>query len=151
MKSPKTKKINNRINYKLLIRLKLVVKASGAVFSACVFFGFFPPQVADVCARKTKATTVTPNIIKSLSVAFPEPVFFFFFFLLLCRSVMEWHELQIIVMYPLMRKNVIWSCWTLSLIDKGERSPEMIQMALAHAAECRRKKAGFSILLLRST
>lgn len=42
---------------------------------------------------------------------------------------MEWHELQIIVMYPLMRKNVIWRWLTLSLIDKGERSPEMIQMA----------------------
>lgn len=46
-----------------------------------------------------------------------------------------------------MRKNVIWRWIALSLIDKGERSPEMIRNGM-RAAECRVQKACFSILLL---
>ena len=108
---------NNHINSKLLIHGNLGPSERRV------------PCTDSQVTEKTRAQLAL-NITEFVSCVF-RSVF--------CRSVMEWHELQIIVMYPLMRKNVIWRWLTLSLIDKGERSPEMIQMARG-AAECCCKK-----------
>lgn len=57
-------------------------------------------------------------------------------------------------MYPIMRKNVIRRWTTLSLIDKGESSAEMIQMAHMQSSAAAgkgekktKKKNSFSDLL----
>lgn len=100
---------NNRINYKLLIHENLRESERGAL------------------RGKTHAELIR-GVIKSLSAGIQAC------FLQVSNGV-TWITDNCRVSPPLpVQKYVIWGWITLSLIDKGERSPEMIH------AECRCKK-----------